>query len=327
MDPLISIVTPSFNQRAYLEDALQSVLQQGYPALEYFVVDGASTDGSQEIIQRYQDRLSWWVSEPDRGQADAINKGFARAGGEILGWLNSDDLLLPGTLHAVVQVFKDHPRAEMVYGDAVSADAEGRLLSALRFDRWTVKDFLQFRIICQPAVFFKRSLLEKVGELDARYQFFLDHQLWIRMARVTTPVYHPRMLAVSRYHDQAKNVTMAASCGEEIYRILDWAADQPDLEEIITQNKKRVWAGAYQLHARYLLDGKLPWEAFKVYLRAARQRPASLPAYWQRFLFAGLSTLGLGGIRSWYYRVKYSRRPAVPHIPEEQLRNWPGLSV
>ncbi|MGB2965432.1 MAG: glycosyltransferase family 2 protein [Anaerolineales bacterium] len=325
MKPLVSIITPSYNQGVYLEATMQSVLNQTYPQLEYIVVDGGSTDGSPQIIQSYADQLSWWVSEPDQGQADAINKGFRKARGEIIAWLNSDDLYLPWTVPEAVEVFLKNPEAGLVYGDAVSADGEGRLLNELRFDSWGVKELLQFNIICQPAVFMKRSVLEEVGFLDPSYHFFLDHQLWIRLARETTMIHHPRIWAVSRYHAEAKNITMASHCGDEVYRILEWAANEPDLSRIIMENQPQIWAGAYQIHARYLLDGGKPREAFGLYFKAARTWLPLLKEFWHRFLFAGLSALGMGFLGKWYYSLKRGKRLDI--LRKEKLAAWPGIQI
>ena len=323
MKPLISVITPSYNQAQYLEDTIQSVLHQDYPNLEFIIIDGSSTDGSQEIIRRYSDKLAWWVSEPDQGQADAINKGLRKAKGEIVAWLNSDDLYLPGAVSSAVEAFKMNPAAGVIYGDAVSADAEGRLLNKLCFSHWNTLDFLKFNIICQPAVFMKRSYLEKIGYLDASYHFFLDHQLWIRLSRVTDFFHHPEFWAVSRYHPEAKNVTMASQSGEEVIRILDWAEKQPDLAAMIGENYHQVWAGAYQMIARYLLDGGKPAEAFCTYFKAARTWPPSMRGYWHRFLFSALDSLGLGFLGRWYYTLKNKRPPII--LSEQSLENWPGL--
>ena len=126
--PKVSIVTPSFNQASFLEQTLRSVLEQDYPNLEYIVIDGGSTDGSVEIINKYADQLAYWQSQPDQGQTDAINQGFAHATGEILAWLNSDDLLLPGAVSAAVRALEEHPEAAMVYGDALLINAQGKTI-------------------------------------------------------------------------------------------------------------------------------------------------------------------------------------------------------
>lgn len=323
MPPLVSIITPSFNQARYLEATLQSVLKQDYPAIEYIVVDGASTDGSPALIQGYADSLAWWVSESDRGQADAINKGFQQATGEILAWLNSDDLYLPGAVTAAVAALERNPEVGLVYGNALTADAEGRLLNELSFRPYGIRDLLQFQIICQPAVFLRRSALDQVGYLDSSYHFFLDHQLWIRLARHTRLLHQPQTWAVSRYHPDAKNVTMAATCGQEVWRILEWAEGQPDLQPWLEMDRPKILAGAHQISARYLLDGGQPAQALRGYILAAKSWPGSLRSYWHRMLFAALSLLGLGFLGKWYYSIKSGRQNFSRY--QELLGDWPGI--
>src|SRR5688572_29578312 len=142
---LVSIVTPSFNQAAYLEQTIRSVLEQDHPHVEYIVIDGASTDSSNEIIKKYESNLTYWVSEKDNGQAQAINKGFARASGDIAAWLNSDDYYLPGTISEVVKIFKKHPDVALIHGDMLAVDELGETINRLNYKQLTLEDLLCFQ--------------------------------------------------------------------------------------------------------------------------------------------------------------------------------------
>ncbi|MEW5828710.1 MAG: glycosyltransferase family 2 protein, partial [Chloroflexota bacterium] len=195
--PLVSIVTPSFNQAPYLEQTIRSVLGQDYPHIEYLVVDGGSTDGSVGIIGRYADKLAWSVSEKDSGQADAINKGLRHARGEIVAWLNSDDVYQPGAVARAVAAFERNPDAGLVYGDLLSIDSDGQPFNLQTFKPYTLTDLMAFDIIGQPSVFMRREVLEQAGELDPSYHFLLDHHLWIRMASLAPMVYVPETLAAA----------------------------------------------------------------------------------------------------------------------------------
>jgi hypothetical protein len=324
--PLVTIITPSYQQAAYLEAALRSVLEQDYPALEYLVVDGGSTDGSVEIIQdharRYAPapgqpldgqgpRLVWWVSEMDAGQADAINKGLARARGEFVAWLNSDDLYLPGTVSRAAAALQANPAAAFVYGNALSINAAGALLNRREFTGYSLLDLMKFRIICQPAVFMRRSYLEQAGRLDASYHFLLDHMLWLRLARLAPAVHLPgEPLAADRHHAQAKNVARATEAGQEAARILDWIAAQPDLAAFYNANRRRIAAGAQRLSARYLLDGGQPGAALQAYARALLLSPVFTLQHAHRMAYAALSLIGLGQpARHWYYRLRRRFNP------------------
>jgi len=288
----VSIITPSYNQARYLEQTIQSVLGQDYPSLEYIIVDGASTDGSQAIIQKYTDRLAWWVSEPDLGQADAINKGLRRASGEVVAWLNSDDLYLPGAIGAAVQALEANPAAGMVFGDAITIDEKGTELNPLVFGDWGLQELMRFRIICQPAVFMRRAVLEQAGWLDPAYHFLLDHHLWIRLAQ-RAPVRHVAdSWAAARHHPAAKNVSQAAGFGQEAFRILRWMGDQPDLQPRLQEDRRRIEAGAYRLNARYLLDGGQPSAALRSYLQALWRSPRFALQHWRRMLYAIASLAG-----------------------------------
>ncbi len=204
--PKISIVTPSFNQGKYLEKTILSVLEQGYPNLEYIIIDGGSTDESVEIIRKYQDRLAYWVSEPDRGQSHAINKGFERATGEIFGWLNSDDWYHPGALQAVADAFAANPDAGAVVGAGdMYYQESGSTLLVEPFEV-TLESLYRFveRYFCQPSCFFTSSAWKQCGPLDESLHLAMDLDLWLRMATEVRFIPIPANLSVSLVHADAK---------------------------------------------------------------------------------------------------------------------------
>ncbi|MFO3798088.1 MAG: hypothetical protein ACK8QZ_12560, partial [Anaerolineales bacterium] len=166
------------------------------------------------------------------------------ARGEILAWLNSDDLYLPGAVKAAVQALQAHPQAAFVYADAFSIDEQGQVFNHQRARPLRLQDLLSFRIIPQPTVFIRRSALEKVGLLDPSYHFLLDHHLWIRLAQVGEMIYVPQTWAAARYHPQAKNRRQALMFGEEAKRIFHWAERQPSLAPILQPIRRRAYAGA-----------------------------------------------------------------------------------
>ena len=291
---LVSIVTPSFNQSAYLEQTIRSVLDQDYPRLEYLVIDGGSTDGSVDIIKRYASRLAYWVSEKDSGQAEAINKGMGRARGEIVAWLNSDDYYLPGTVTTVVKTFDENPDVALVYGDMLAVDERGQTFNTLRYRQLTLDDLLSFQIIGQPAAFMRRASFEKAGGLDLSYHFLLDHHLWIRLAMQGRILHVPQTWAAARYHAEAKNRAQAAAFGREAFRILGWTQTQPELAPRIG---RRARASAHRVNARYLLDGGQSWPAFKAWTRALAIHPPTALARLNLLGSASLNLAGLGGLR------------------------------
>ncbi len=295
---LVSIVTPSYNQALYLEQTIQSVLEQDYPRIEYIVVDGGSTDNSFDIIKKYNDRLAYWISEKDSGQAEAINKGFARAKGEILAWLNSDDYYLPDTISTVVKCFDENPEVVMLYGDMLAVNGNGQTINVLKYRQYSLQDLLCFQIVGQPSVFFRRSALEKTGLLDTSFHFMLDHHLWIRLAQQGRILHVPQVWSAARYHPQAKNRARAAEFGREAFRVLDWAKSQPVLAQAMSGVERRVLASANRYDARYLLDGGQPASALGAWFRALALHPPTALARLNILGSALLELIGLGKLRN-----------------------------
>ena len=220
--PLVTIVTPSFNQAPYLETTIQSVLEQDYPNIEYIVMDGGSNDGSAEIIKRYADRLAYWESEKDKGQTDAINKGFARSHGEILAWLNSDDVLYPHAVREAVAYLTAHPECGLVYGDSDFIDAKGNVIGRFNAKQTDYRKLTEGYVhIPQQASFWRADLWKQVGPLDDTIYFAMDYDLWLRLAKISEVKYLPghEPWAAFRLHADAKTIAEDDRCWPDMLRI------------------------------------------------------------------------------------------------------------
>ena len=220
-NPLVSIVTPSFNQARYIEATIPSVLDQGYPSVEYIVVDGGSSDGAVDIIRSYADQLAWWVSEKDKGQTDALNKGFAQAKGQILAWINSDDTYEPGAVAAAVRYLTAHPEIGMVYADANFIDEKGRVIGRFPAAQTDYRRLRQGYVhIPQQAAFFRADLWRRVGPLDPDFYFAMDYDLWVRLAKLAPFAYLPgQTWANFRLHKNAKTVSADERCWPEMLNV------------------------------------------------------------------------------------------------------------
>jgi glycosyltransferase involved in cell wall biosynthesis len=218
--PLVSIVTPSFGQAKFLERTMQSVFAQTYSNLEYIVVDGGSRDHSKKIIEKYSSRLSWWVSERDCGQTEAINKGFAHANGEILAWLNSDDTYQPNAVSEAVELLQENPKNGLVYGDANFIDENDRVVGRFPARQTDLAGLRRGYVhIPQQASFFRADLWKKVGPLDESFFFAMDYDLWVRLAKTSQLKYIPRIWANFRLHEDAKTISADERCWPEMLRV------------------------------------------------------------------------------------------------------------
>ena len=205
--PKISVVTPCLNQADFLPLAIESILAQKYPNLEYIIIDGGSTDGSQEIIKSYESHIDYWHSCKDGGQADAINKGFLKVSGDIVAWLNADDLYLPGAFEKAAQCFSTDPKLDLLYGDCVFIDKKGQFIRYFTecepYNPKRLRNSSDF--IMQPTTFFKRNTLFKIGLLDTSLHYTMDWDLWARFAKAGAKVkYLPLVLAANREYSGTK---------------------------------------------------------------------------------------------------------------------------
>jgi glycosyltransferase involved in cell wall biosynthesis len=300
--PLISIITPSFNQGEFLEETILSVLNQAYEDIEYIVIDGGSTDNSVSIIEKYKDRLAYWVSEPDNGQAEAIQKGMEKASGKYVAWLNSDDVYRINAVSNAISTLEVNPALGLVYGDLDSINLRSEIINTISYRNYSLVDLLSFNIIGQPTVFMRKNIYDQVGGISSDYHFLLDHHLWIRMSQISKFQYVPKVWAAARMHPHAKNISQAEKFGQEANAIYLWALNQPPLSKIISKNKKQVLAGLHRFDARYLLDAQLNAKSLKAYWKSFLNQPLHALKHWHRILFAMLSLIGLGGLRKFVYR-------------------------
>lgn len=207
--PKISIITPSYNQGEFLERTILSVIEQNYPNLEYIIIDGGSTDGSVDIIQKYADKLAYWISEKDNGQTHAINKGFKKATGEIVAWLNSDDEFCEGALMAVASVFMEHDEVDFVFGNQYSINSNGKIIRDNRHTRFSFAALWAVgMVLSQPSCFWKCDFFSKFGYLDETMEFCMDYEFFLRIGNHVKAKHVNQYLSKFRWHESQKSSTI-----------------------------------------------------------------------------------------------------------------------
>ncbi len=250
----VSIVTPSLNQGAYIQTAIESVLTQNYQHLEYIVMDGSSTDNTVQILQQYGERLRF-VSEPDGGQSAAINRGWQLTQGDIIAWVNADDFLQPGTINAAVEALEKHPEVAFVYGDCDYINEAGKVTG--RYDAQPydyaalVKSATNF--IPSIALFMRRSAVEKIGLLDQTLHYMMDYDLCLKLGRAHKGLYLPQSFAAMRLHTSAKSLRALAGFGDELVMILErfFASTADDHEIAAWKSEAMSHAKLKAAHAAY----------------------------------------------------------------------------
>ncbi|WP_081973038.1 glycosyltransferase family 2 protein [Leptolyngbya sp. KIOST-1] len=210
-----SVITPSYNQCQFIEQTILSVLAQSGVEIDYRIFDGGSSDNTLDILARYQDKVRW-VSQADGGQADAVNKGIRATSGDIIAWINSDDIYYPYALQKVRRVFEAIPSVQVVYGNAHHIDKEGKFINAYPTEKWNYKRLKERCFLCQPATFFRRQVVNDYGYLDNSLNFCMDYELWLRYGQNTDFFYLPELLAGSRFYQGTKTLGQRAAVHYEI---------------------------------------------------------------------------------------------------------------
>jgi glycosyltransferase involved in cell wall biosynthesis len=276
--PLVSIVTPTYNQANFLRDTIESVLGQDYPHVEHIILDDGSTDATPRILAEYTGRVAW-ESQPNMGQTPTINKGWQRCRGEILTWLNSDDTLLTGALQKAVEYLRQRPEVGVVFGDTLFTEEDGTPIE--RSEPRGEFDYEKFVVECenpiaQPSAFIRRSVVEDVGALDPHYYYFMDWDFWLRAGARHRIEYVPELFSTYRLHSESKTVAQAARAAPELERMYEkyFALDYVPAE--IRRRKNHALANMYFTSGGYYIKGNDKKGAARAALKALRTYPATM---------------------------------------------------
>ena len=276
--PLVSIVTPTYNQAPFLRDTIESVLEQDYPRIEHIVLDDGSTDATPQILAEYTGRIEW-ERQPNMGQTPTINKGWERCRGEILTWLNSDDTLLPGALRKAVARLRQRPEVGIVFGDTLFTEEDGTPIEQNK--SCGTFDYEKFVVECenpipQPSAFIRRSVIEDVGPLDPHYYYFMDWDFWLRAGARHRIEYIPELFSTYRLHSESKTVAQSGRAAPELERMYEmyFALDYVPAE--IRRQKNRALANMYFTSGGYYIKGDDRKGASRVALKALRTYPATV---------------------------------------------------
>ncbi len=272
--PMVSIVTPSYNQAQFVEETIRSVLLQGYPNIEYIIIDGGSTDGTVDIIRRYEDRLAYWISEPDEGQSDAINKGWKNSSGDILAWINSDDTYCPETIRVVAEIFRENDDIVLVSGAGNTIDIFGKTVSfATRSPDINPYTMLKHcgGVPSQPSVFFRKRVLDEVGFLNSELHYVMDWEFWIRIGLY----YRPEQLRItntvlSNYREwpETKTNKRGSIAYQERRHVFDSIFRKFSCDRGLLRIRRSAYSASYRTQASCARGNMETVEAIKCLLRA-----------------------------------------------------------
>jgi glycosyltransferase involved in cell wall biosynthesis len=241
--PLVSIVTPSYNQGRFIRETIESVLTQDYPNIEYWVIDGGSTDKTVDVLREYEHDLRFhWISEPDKGQSDAINKGWSRCRGDVLAWLCSDDVYCPGAFRTQLSFLQAHPEVDAVYADSIFVTENGSPVWTFRARKFSQYELLRANIISQPTIFLRRSLVERTGPLNIHLHFAMDYDYWLRASVHSVFSYVPGVVAKYRLHSDSKTVAKAAQFFPEFETLVEQFFQREDISPELRRQRETIYA-------------------------------------------------------------------------------------
>ena len=276
--PLVTVITPAYNQGMFLRDTIESVLSQDYPNIELLVLNDGSTDNTEEILKEYNGRIKW-ETQKNMGQTPTINKGWRMTSGEIITWLNSDDTYLPGAVRSGVDYLMKHPEVGVVFADSIFTEADGTHLERTRpVPPFNYRDFVEGceNPISQPSSFIRRSVVEKAGELDPKYYYFMDWDFWLRAGLYSKIEHVEEIWSTYRLHADSKTVSQSKKAAPELKYMYDKYFSRNDIPAEIRAIKKKAMMNMYFTSGCYFLDGKDRRSASKMARKALATNPAGL---------------------------------------------------
>ena len=307
--PLVSIVTPTYNQAAFLSETLESVLTQDYPNIEHIVIDDGSTDDTARVLSEYTGKIDW-ERQANMGQTPTINKGWQRSKGEIVTWLNSDDTLTPGAVSTAVAYLQQHPDVDIVFGDTLFTDPSGSPIE--RSSARDKFDYERFVLDChnpipQPSSFIRRTVVDDVGLLDPKYYYFMDWDFFLRAGIRHKIEYTPELLSTYRLHPESKTVAQAARAAPELEFMYSKYFALPDVPTEIKRQRARAFANMYFTAGGYYIKGGDKAGAMRAAVKALRADPAAVlnPGMMHKFGYCLFAERGVyRGSRALYHRTR-----------------------
>ena len=277
--PKVTVITSSYNQALFIEETIESVLNQDYPNIEYLIFDDNSTDGTQDILARYGDKIRWEILSEKTPQTPTINKGWKMTDGEIITWLNSDDTFYPDSVSKAVAYLESHPETGIVFGDSMFTEEDGTEIElSIPAPNFNFRDYVVncINLITQPSAFIRRDVIKKIGYLDESYDYIMDWDFWLRAGLHFKIDYIPEVLSTYRLHSESKSVSQAAKIAPELEIAYRRLFSNQDLSDEIKKTESEAMMNMYFTTGSYYLTGNDKENASKMADRALRYNPGGV---------------------------------------------------